>query len=509
MLEIIDLAKRYGDVVALDGATLHGARRAGSSASSGPNGAGKTTTMRCIFGLAPPDRGEVRWDGPADRPRDAAALRLHARAARPLPADARRRAAHLLRPAARDVGPRRRAATAGAGSSGSASPTGRSPSSRTCRTATSSASSSATALVHDPELLVLDEPFSGLDPIGIATMTEILRERAAAGVGVVFSTPPARPRRGRLRGRRDHRPRRGSSPQGAIDELQGRVRAAAPRGRGRRAPAAPGSTAGPAHRRSSATGDRVKLLVDDGRRPRRAAGRGAARPVEVRRFALPAADAVGAVHGGRARHRSRSARRSSDEPPAGRLAGRPARDPRARPEPRLPPLARVHGRSCSSPGSSCRRSSLGDDEPTRLGRRRASRRPGSSRRSQAVADASPSLEVAVATVPDVAPRPRPRLGDGTLDAALVVPADGSPGTSSRAERRSSPRSSAAALSAPSDRSPDRRGRRPAESGAAPAARRSARSTRRPRTATRPRSSSPTSAIILHLHRRSSRSARGS
>src|SRR4030095_8892447 len=44
------------------------------------------------------------------------------------------------------------------------------------------------ALVHDPELLVLDEPFSGLDPIGIATMTEILRERASAGVGVVFSS---------------------------------------------------------------------------------------------------------------------------------------------------------------------------------------------------------------------------------------------------------------------------------------------------------------------------------
>jgi len=44
------------------------------------------------------------------------------------------------------------------------------------------------ALVHDPELLVLDEPFSGLDPVGVDVLSEILRERARAGVPVVFSS---------------------------------------------------------------------------------------------------------------------------------------------------------------------------------------------------------------------------------------------------------------------------------------------------------------------------------
>jgi len=46
----------------------------------------------------------------------------------------------------------------------------------------------AAALTHDPELLVLDEPFAGLDPGGVDDMTEILTERARAGVTVVFSS---------------------------------------------------------------------------------------------------------------------------------------------------------------------------------------------------------------------------------------------------------------------------------------------------------------------------------
>ena len=67
MLEIKDLAKRYGDVVALDGASFT-ATPGRIVGFLGPNGAGKTTTMRCIFGLARPDRGETLWNGaPIDR----------------------------------------------------------------------------------------------------------------------------------------------------------------------------------------------------------------------------------------------------------------------------------------------------------------------------------------------------------------------------------------------------------------------------------------------------------
>ena len=186
MLEITDLAKRYGNVVALDGATFT-ARPGRLLGFLGPNGAGKTTTMRCIFGLARQDRGEVRWNGSEiDR---LARLRFgympEQRGLYP-----RMRVAEQLRYFAEHHGMRSRDAAAATGRW--LERLGLADRAQSKLEDLSHGNQQrvqlGAALVHDPELLVLDEPFSGLDPIGIATMSDILHERAAAGVAVVFSS---------------------------------------------------------------------------------------------------------------------------------------------------------------------------------------------------------------------------------------------------------------------------------------------------------------------------------
>ncbi|HEX2755338.1 MAG TPA: ATP-binding cassette domain-containing protein [Candidatus Limnocylindrales bacterium] len=186
MLEITDLSKRYGPVVALDGATFS-VRPGRLVGFLGPNGAGKTTAMRSIFGLARPDHGTIAWQGrPIDR---AHRLRFgympEQRGLYP-----RMKVADQLSYFAQQHGMPAKAAKAattrwldglGLGDRAGARLEALSHGNQ-------QRVQLGAALVHDPVLLVLDEPFSGLDPLGIATMTGILRERAAAGVGVVFSS---------------------------------------------------------------------------------------------------------------------------------------------------------------------------------------------------------------------------------------------------------------------------------------------------------------------------------
>lgn len=186
MLEIQDLAKRYGAVVALDGATFT-ARPGRLVGFLGPNGAGKTTAMRCIFGLVRPDRGATRWRG------------------REIGPDDRLRFGYM--PEQRGLYPRMKVGEQLAYFAQQHGLTRRDADAATARWLERLGLADRTnsrleelshgnqqriqlgaALVHEPELLVLDEPFSGLDPLGIATMSAVLRERTAAGVGVVFSS---------------------------------------------------------------------------------------------------------------------------------------------------------------------------------------------------------------------------------------------------------------------------------------------------------------------------------
>ena len=186
MLEIVDLTKRYGSVVALDGATF-AARPGRLVGFLGPNGAGKTTTMRCVFGLVRPDRGRTLWNGAAvDR---LTRLRFgympEQRGLYP-----RMRVGEQLSYFAQHHGMSQRDADAATQRWLERLGLGDRIGSKLEELSHGNQQrvQLGAALVHDPELLVLDEPFSGLDPIGIATMSEVLRERAAAGVGVVFSS---------------------------------------------------------------------------------------------------------------------------------------------------------------------------------------------------------------------------------------------------------------------------------------------------------------------------------
>ncbi|HEX6325509.1 MAG TPA: ATP-binding cassette domain-containing protein [Jiangellaceae bacterium] len=186
MLEFDGLTKQFGPVIALDGCTFR-VQSGRITGFLGPNGAGKTTAMRAVFGLVRPDSGQVRWRG--------------------RPVDHRERLRFGYLPEERGVYPKMRVrdqlgyfgrlselsgTAADAAADRWLERLGLSERAGDRVEVLSHGNQQrfqlSLAVINDPELLVLDEPFSGLDPLAVDTMMELLRELAAAGAAVLFSS---------------------------------------------------------------------------------------------------------------------------------------------------------------------------------------------------------------------------------------------------------------------------------------------------------------------------------
>jgi ABC-2 type transport system ATP-binding protein len=183
-IEVTGLRKRFGSTVALDGMSFV-VQPGKVTGFVGPNGAGKSTTMRVILGLDAPDHGRALVDGQPyarlRRPLSHIGALLDASALQP----GRRARNHLLWLAHSQGLTARRVdeviEQAGLASVARRKAGGYSLGMR-------QRLGIAAAMLGDPAILMLDEPFNGLDPEGIVWMRGFLRSLAAQGRAVLVSS---------------------------------------------------------------------------------------------------------------------------------------------------------------------------------------------------------------------------------------------------------------------------------------------------------------------------------
>ncbi|XBH21866.1 ATP-binding cassette domain-containing protein [Jonesiaceae bacterium BS-20] len=185
-LEFVNLSKNYGDLQALNNLSF--------SVDSGEifgfvgsNGAGKSTAMRIALGVLEPTSGQVTWDGvplnfdirtgigymPEERglyPKMKVGDQLIYLAQ-----------LHGMSPKAAKVSMEQWTEQLGIASR-------RSDIVQSLSLGNQQRVQLAAALVHNPEILILDEPFSGLDPVAVDVMSKVLIDRANEGAPVIFSS---------------------------------------------------------------------------------------------------------------------------------------------------------------------------------------------------------------------------------------------------------------------------------------------------------------------------------
>jgi len=186
MLSITDIHKRFDDIVALDGASFS-VDRGRILGFLGPNGAGKTTMMRVIFDLVRPDSGEVTWNG---EPVDAQARLGFGYMPEERGLYPKMNVGDQLVHFARLSGLSRTEATEAVHHWLGVLGLGDRIDSKLEELSHGNQQRAqlAAALAPSPQLLVLDEPFAGLDPIGVESLSDTLRELASTGVTIVFSS---------------------------------------------------------------------------------------------------------------------------------------------------------------------------------------------------------------------------------------------------------------------------------------------------------------------------------